>query len=552
MAAQTVVNGPHRPLANYSPSPSLWGDQFTKYNSDPQVKEKYSREIEALKNEVRSLLTAPESNMVDIMKLIDTVERLGISYHFNNEIEEKIQQFFNLNTNYEDEDYDLYTVALHFRLFRQHGYPISSDVFGKWINGKGELKEIPMGDAKGLLSLYEATYLRRHGETILDDALDFTAANLKAMLPNLGSPLKKQVAHALVQSLHLGGPRIESRHFISIYEEEEQKNETLLRFAKLDYNLVQILHKEELSEVTRWWKKLDLISKLPYARDRVVECYFWTVAVYYEPQYSRARIMLAKVIAITSVLDDTYDSYGLIEELDILTKALERWDIKEIDTLPEYMKVFYKEVLKLHQQFEEELANEGRSYAVFCAREAFKELANSYNVEAKWFIQGYMPPFEEYLSNAFITCAGGYLTLALFLGVESVTKEEFEWLSKKPKIVAAAMVINRVIDDIASYEVEKERGQIATGIECYMKEKGVTKEEAMNKFSELATNAWKDTTEECLNPSSPYSREIFYRILNFDRIVDVSYKDNQDGYTRPEKVLKPHIIALFVDEIKIN
>ncbi|KAL8483330.1 hypothetical protein ACS0TY_026137 [Phlomoides rotata] len=345
-----------------------------------------------------------------------------------------------------------------------------ADVFGKWINGKGELKEIPKGDAKGLLSLYEASYLRRHGETILDDAIDFTAANLKSMLPNLGSPLKKQVAHALFQSLHLGGPRIESCHFISIYEEEEQKNETLLRFAKLDYNLVQILHKEELSEVARWWKELDLISKLPYARDRMVECYFWAVAVYYEPQFSRARIMLAKAIAITSVLDDTYDSYGLIEELDILTKALERWDIKEIDTLPEYMKVFYKEVLKLHQQFEEELANEGRSYAAFYAREA----------------------------------------------------------------------------------VEKERGQMATGIECYMKEKGVTREEAMNKFSEIATNAWKDTTEECLNPSSPYSREIFYRILNFDRIVDVGYKDNQDGYTQPEKVLKPHIMALFVDQIKID
>ena len=83
-----------------------------------------------LKNDVRSLLTAPETKMIDTMNLINTLERLGVSYHFENEIEEKLQQFFDLNTNYHDDKaYDLYTVALHFRLFRQHGYPISSGIY---------------------------------------------------------------------------------------------------------------------------------------------------------------------------------------------------------------------------------------------------------------------------------------------------------------------------------------------------------------------------------------------------------------------------------------
>ncbi|GAB4827213.1 hypothetical protein Ancab_034102, partial [Ancistrocladus abbreviatus] len=39
-----------------------------------------------------------------------------------------------------------------------------------------------------------------------------------------------------------GIPRIEIRHFISFYEEEEARDETLLRFAKIDYNMLQILH----------------------------------------------------------------------------------------------------------------------------------------------------------------------------------------------------------------------------------------------------------------------------------------------------------------------
>lgn len=115
----------------------------------------------------------------------------------------------------------------------------------------GKLQEGLKSDAKGLLSLYEASHVRTRGETILDDALAFTTASLKSMAPNLGSPLQKQVVHALVQPLHLGLPRVEAHSFISMYEEEANKNETLIRFAKLDYNLLQMMHKEELQQVSR-------------------------------------------------------------------------------------------------------------------------------------------------------------------------------------------------------------------------------------------------------------------------------------------------------------
>ncbi|XP_042047803.1 (-)-5-epieremophilene synthase STPS3-like [Salvia splendens] len=537
-----------RPVANFSPS--LWGDQFIKHGSIAKAAQKHSNAVEECKNEVMDMISAAENNLVDTMKLIDTLERLGISYHFEEEIEEKLQHFFNLNTDYSDESYDLYTVALHFRLFRQHGHRLSSDIFGRWMDVNGKFQESLKNDGKGLLSLYEASYLRTRGETILDDALDFATTTLKSIAPHLESLLSKQVVHALIQPLHYGNPRIEARNFISIYEEYQHKNESLLRFAKLDYNLLQMLHKEELHEVSRWWKDLDLVSKLPYARDRVVECFFWAMGVYHEPQFSRARVMLTKTIAMTSIIDDTYDAYGVIEELDVFTEAIERWNIEEMDKLPEYVKPFYKALLELYEQFEEELGKEGRSYAAHYAIESLKELVRSYHVEAKWFIQGYLPPFEEYLKNALITCTYCYHTTTALLGDKSATKKDFEWLSEKPKMLVAGLLICRVIDDIATYEVEKERGQSATGIESYMRDNGATIEEAVAKFFEIATDAWKDINEECMRPS-PYSRDVLMRILNLERIIDVTYKGNEDGYTQPEKVLKPHIVALFVDPIEM-
>ena len=75
----------------------------------------------------------------------------------------------------------------------------------------------------------------------------------------------------------------------------------------------------------RWWKDLDFAKKLPFARDRMVECYFWILGVYFEPQYLLARRMLTKVIALTSIIDDIYDVYGTLEELVLFTDAIERF-----------------------------------------------------------------------------------------------------------------------------------------------------------------------------------------------------------------------------------
>ena len=57
----------------------------------------------------------------------------------------------------------------------------------------------------------------------------------------------------------------------------------------------------------------------------MVECYFWALGVYFEPQYSRARIFLTKVISMATILDDTYDAYGTYEELKIFTEAIQRY-----------------------------------------------------------------------------------------------------------------------------------------------------------------------------------------------------------------------------------
>lgn len=68
-----------------------------------------------------------------------------------------------------------------------------------------------------------------------------------------------------------------------------------------------------------------MANNLPYARNRPVECYFWALAVYFEPQYSVSRVFLARFFLMQTLLDDTYDAYGTYEELEKFTEAFQRY-----------------------------------------------------------------------------------------------------------------------------------------------------------------------------------------------------------------------------------
>ena len=86
----------------------------------------------------------------------------------------------------------------------------------------------------------------------------------------------------------------------------------------------------------RWWKGLDFAKKLPFAQDRLVEGYFWILGVYFEPQYVRIIRIVTKIFVMTSIIDDMYDAYGTLEELELFTKAIERFDACKLSTFITY------------------------------------------------------------------------------------------------------------------------------------------------------------------------------------------------------------------------
>ncbi|KAI3819791.1 hypothetical protein L1987_13643 [Smallanthus sonchifolius] len=267
--------------------------------------------------------------------------------------------------------------SLRFRILRQQGFYVSCDIFNKYKDENGPFKESLTNDVQGLLELYEATYWRAQGDDLLEDALVFTRT-----------------------------------HIIKIENDLIETNST-------------------------WWKRLDVPNNLPYIRDRLVECYFWALSVYFESKYSQARIFLAKVFSTTGIIDDTYDSY----------------------------------------EMEEIMGNEGKAYHLNYAKDSMKELTRNYTIETEWANEGYVPTTEEHMSVSYVTSGYGMLLTTCFVGMgDMVTDESYKWALTMPPIVKASCVMARVMNDFFSQKEEKERMHVASNVDSYMKQYGVTKD----------------------------------------------------------------------------
>ncbi|CAI0460741.1 unnamed protein product [Linum tenue] len=107
------------------------------------------------------------------------------------------------------DDGDLSAVSLYFRLMRQHGYHVPSDVFNKFKDEDGKFKSELSSDIEGILGLYEAAYLGVPGENILDEAIEFA----KTCLLNYSG---ERVSPALKRPLRKGVEKQEQLFFISI------------------------------------------------------------------------------------------------------------------------------------------------------------------------------------------------------------------------------------------------------------------------------------------------------------------------------------------------
>ncbi|CAL0321533.1 unnamed protein product [Lupinus luteus] len=275
----------------------------------------------------------------------------------------------------------------------------------------------------------------------------------------------------------------------------------ILQLAILDFNIVQAIYQEELKCTSRWWKRIGIAEKLSFTRDRLVQNYVWTIGKNFKPNFRNFRIVITKVNSLITTIDDIYDVYGTLEELQLFTEAINRWDPKTIDNLPDYMRICFLALYNCVNELGHEILKENGCYITPYLKEAWTDLCKSYFTEAKWYYNGYTPSLEEYMKNAWISISA-------------------------PR--------------------EKETGDIPKSIQCYMNETGVSEKEACEYMESMMHTTWKKMNQEACNSSFP---ENFKDVaINFAKMALCMYQHG-DGHTIQDSKIKSRIVSLIFQPI---
>jgi len=98
---------------------------------------------------------------------------------------------------------------------------------------------------------------------------------------------------------------------------------------------------------------------------------------------------------------------------------------------------------------------------------------------------------------------------------------------------------------ICNQQAERERGDAASSIVCYMNEMNVSEEEARKHIQDIISNAWKRINGHCSNQDA-FMEPFFNQARNAARVAHTLYL-NGDGFGIQDRDIKKHILSLVVE-----
>ncbi|WCJ20349.1 Alpha-farnesene synthase [Euphorbia peplus] len=549
----SLVQKTDRRSANYKPN--IWKHDFLQTLSSSFNEEEYVREAEKLKGEVQKLL----NETVDLcgkLELVDCIRKLGLGNYFEDEVKkviDTIKASFDLNL-----EQDLYITSLRFKLLRLHGYDVSQDVFKNFIHETGISSKSKKWDIASIIQLLEVSHLAQEGESVLEDAKTFSTRFLKEIeySTTTESKILKHVRHSLELPSHWRSEWFDVKWQIDKYEQDKNISNCVIDLAKVNFNIVQSTLQKDLKDISRWWQNLGLIENMNFSRDRLVESFLCTIGLVFEPKHKSFRRWLTKVILMIIVIDDVYDVYGSLDELQIFTNAVNRWEFRgELQHLPECMQICLQALYNLTNEISHEIHREkGLDYATTQThlKKVWGDFCESLLVEAKWFNKGETPSLEEYLNNAWISSSGSLLSVHSFFCIMSqVSQDAMDFLGGNQDLIHNISLIIRLCNDLATSMAEQERGDAASSIVCYMREMNASEEASRNHIKNMINDLWKKINGKCFTNIDD-QMQLFVKIsINMARVAHNLYQ-NGDGFGAQGHENKKQILSLLVNPLNID
>ncbi|GLJ06369.1 hypothetical protein SUGI_0037340 [Cryptomeria japonica] len=540
---------------------NLWRDDFLQpipmhpYKA-PSYAEHSGRLITDIKGMFHAIAAGDphESNVFQLLEMVDNIERLGIGRHFRTEITDALDFIYR---NWGECQGDLNTTALGFRILRLHKYPVSSGILGPYKTENGQFlcstAESEEEKIKGILNLYRASQIAFPGEKILEEAKDFCVTYLSEALQKTGisSHLLKEISFNLENGRYTNLPRLEARKYIKIYGENSSwarmdGNKKILTLAQMDFNMIQLLHQEERKAYSRWWRDSGL-SKLKCAHRRYIEYFSLACAICEDEKYAKFRSGIAKFSAIATYLADTYNTYGTYDELKQFTDAIKKWDPTSTDYLPKYMRIIYTALYEAINEMDVEVRRiQGRD-TLSASRDAWQSYIDVMMQEVEWRVSQEIPILKKYLENGKVSSIARVVTLQPILTIDGILPEKiFQNFDYPSRFNDHVCLILKLTSDIKSF-----KGKVEDAVSskvCYMRDNpGSTKEDAFIYINNLLDEQLKELSWEYLKfdnvPScdNNYAYDITRGFLHF-------YQE-EDGFSISSEDIKNHINQILDDYI---
>lgn len=534
-----------RRSADYKPN--IWNYDLLQSLQCEFHEEEYRLQVQKAIEEVKSLFVETVEPVAKL-ELLDNIGKLGLETYFEKEINGVIDNFQSLikdkNGNLSIKS-DLYATSLCFRILRLHGCNISQDMLRGFVENEENNMNL---NVKAMISLFEASHLALEGEDILVKARVLASIFLKDVYGQcLDVDHGKEIHDALRLPLNLRVECFNIRNHIHSYAKVCPSDFNLLKLAKLNFNMVQAIHQSELKDILRWWKKLGAMKYLCFTRNRVVESYLWAVGVAFEPHYGSLRKCLTKVITLVLIIDDLYDVFGTLDELEAFTNVVERWATEGTESLPEPMKFCLNILYDTVDEISNEILKEKGYMVKPHIQNAWKDFCKGLLAEARWYHNSYTPGLHEYLDNGWVTSCGPLLSIhTVFWDLYEPQEEVINFLRNNHDLVYNISLIIRLCNDQGTSKAELSRGDAPTSVMCHMIESNVTEEVANKYIKNIITDAWTK-----INSLSMSRSPSIKHITNMARVAHFIYH-NGDGFGIQDRETRDQVLVLLVHPLVVD
>ncbi|KAL9244925.1 hypothetical protein vseg_018639 [Gypsophila vaccaria] len=503
--------------------------------------------------------------------MVDILRKLGISRHFKESISQVMDETFR-QWKEGDEDIfsDLNTCILAFRLLRQHGYDVSSELMAEkncYLDQFGGNLE----DTRYAFELYIASQIKLYDhESYLDENvsdcqhfLERQTSDHIAQADSFGKSIKQEVADTLRIPYHATVERLENRKYIENHNWDGKRvlksslryvsfsNKDLLQLAKDDFSYCQSIQNEELKRLQRWVveSKLDTLT---FSRQKLGYCYFSGAATLFFPEQTDARISWAKNGVLTTVVDDFFDVGSSAEEQLNLMQLLAEWGDAKTSTkaCSENVEIIFSAVSGTIREIGEKARSWQDHDVTKHVTEIWLSLMKAMWLESEWSRNKALPPtMEEYMENAYTSFALGPIVLPALYLIGPKLPEKVIRSAEYHTLFKLMSTFGRLVNDIQGYQREAEDGKPnAVSLQALHGGGSVSKEDVVAELRKTMSDSRRELLRMVLRNDEHGGvprecRDVFWKM---SKVLHFFY-EKDDGFTSNE--LKNVVKSILYDPI---